>query len=111
MIESELARFMSRVELIPFSTCWWWMGAITPEGYPSATVRGKTRRGHTAIYEHYFGPVPSGLCLDHICRNRSCVNIAHLEVVTYSVNVLRGNHRGKRPDLWEKKDPQDTEEE
>ena len=48
------------------------------------------RRLHRAIYEKFVGPIPDGLTIDHLCRNRLCVNPAHLEPVTLAANVLRG---------------------
>lgn len=52
---------------------------------------GKKRQlAHRAIYETLVGPIPAGLTLDHLCRNRWCVNPQHLEPVTARENVLRG---------------------
>ena len=45
---------------------------------------------HRVAYEALIGPIPKGLCLDHLCRVRYCVNPAHLEPVTVRENVLRG---------------------
>lgn len=42
------------------------------------------------VYERLVGRVPKGLILDHTCNNRACFNPAHLEPVTFKVNVLRG---------------------
>lgn len=51
---------------------------------------GRDRPAHIVFYERAHGPVPAGLQLDHICRNRRCVNPDHLEPVTQAINVQRG---------------------
>lgn len=51
-------------------------------------VKGKVF--HRLLWEQAYGPVPKGFVLDHLCRNRSCLNLAHLEVVTNVENVMRG---------------------
>jgi len=69
--------------------CLVWFGAKV-DGY------GKLRRGseyylaHRYHWESVKGPVPEGLELDHLCRNRACVNLEHLEPVTGQVNTIRG---------------------
>jgi HNH endonuclease len=73
--------------------CWKWTGALR-RGYGSFRVgqRQKDRRlvyAHKFLWEHIFGPVPEGFELDHVCRNRDCVNPQHLEIVTHQVNMLR----------------------
>lgn len=50
----------------------------------------KTKLAHRLSYEHFVGPILDGLTIDHLCRDRACVNPAHLEAVTISINVLRG---------------------
>ena len=46
---------------------------------------------HRWSYEHHVGPIPEGLTVDHLCRNTSCVNPEHMEVVTREENAYRGS--------------------
>lgn len=69
--------------------CWLWEGALRG-GYGRVKLDGRTQAAHRASYELHVGPIPSGLVLDHLCRNRSCVNPAHLEPVTTEENIRRG---------------------
>jgi len=74
--------------------CWHWVGALQPNGYGRVKVGGRALMAHRAVYEAVCGPIPDGLQLDHLCRNRGCVNPAHLEPVTQLENTLRGNSAG-----------------
>lgn len=80
-------RFWTKVE---FSVnCWEWQG-YRMRGYGQfALTRRKTVRAHRLAYELMVGPIPDGLTLDHLCRNKACVNPAHLEPVTSQENVRR----------------------
>ena len=73
--------------------CWIWNGKPTNAGYGLGTylVNGKWIRigAHRLSYETFVGKVPKGLVLDHLCRNRMCVNPTHLEAVSQRENVLR----------------------
>lgn len=72
--------------------CWPWI-AFTHLGYGrimSCTHPPHSLRAHRVAYELLVGPIPDGLVLDHLCRNRACVNPAHMEPVTRGENVRRG---------------------
>jgi len=84
-------RFESRFEKQP-DGCWVWTGGTTSDGvYPRFCV-GKTKYvlAHRWSYEFYVAPIPTGLTIDHLCRNTLCVNPEHLEPVTNVENVMRG---------------------
>lgn len=72
--------------------CWEWTAARSASGYGQFTIAsGKARRAHRVVYELLAGPIPAGLELDHLCRNRACVRPDHLEPVTGRENKLRGD--------------------
>ena len=70
--------------------CWEWTLYISERGYGKLYHKGRTHAAHKFFYEICFGPVPEGLELDHLCRNRWCCNPDHLEAVTHAENVRRG---------------------
>jgi hypothetical protein len=88
MNEATAQRFWEKVDVS--GVCWEWTGART-NGYGYFKRVGTTRRAHRIAYEHLVGPVPDGLVLDHLCRNRGCVNPDHLEPVTSRENLRRGS--------------------
>lgn len=83
-------RFWSKVEMQSMEGCWEWHAAKNSEGYGRYYFDGKARPAHRLAYEAMRGPIPTGLQIDHLCRNRACVNLDHLEPVSGRVNVLRG---------------------
>jgi hypothetical protein len=70
--------------------CWEWTGAKIPRGYGSISSGGGQLLAHRVAYEIFIGPIPEGLSVDHLCRNRACVSAEHLEAVSTRENVLRG---------------------
>lgn len=75
----------------PDTGCWIWIGPPDSHGYGYVKMPDDYRKpAHRHVYETLVGPVDDGLVLDHLCRNRICVNPEHLEPVTHRENVLRG---------------------
>lgn len=89
-------RFFERVE--KGDGCWLWTGSMIPSGYGQMTVgsistefgvRVRQAYAHRLSYAIHKGPIPDGFVVDHLCRNRRCVNPAHLEAVECEVNSER----------------------
>lgn len=70
--------------------CWNWQYAKTT-GYGRVIIGGKLTSVHRAAWECVHGPIPAGLQIDHLCRNRACCNPEHVEPVTQRENLLRGD--------------------
>lgn len=79
---------MARVE-IDENGCWNWQRAIQDNGYGLCSRKGWRKSAHRYSYLAFRGEIPGGLQLDHLCRNRKCVNPDHLEPVTSKENVMR----------------------
>lgn len=93
--------------------CWTWTAGKSAYGYGSFHVgEGKWECAHRFAYVERFGSVPTGMHLDHICRNPSCVNPSHLRVTTCKQNLenrdlnlnnksgFRGVHWSKSKNRW-----------
>lgn len=97
--KTEFQRFVEKIRppKDPMRDCWEWIGARTGCGYGALKILGRMQLAHRYSYAMGFGDVPSGKQIDHLCRNRSCVNPAHLEAVDPGENVSRGMLGAMRP--------------
>lgn len=81
-------RFWSKVDKT--ESCWVWV-AGKRRGYGHFFLNGNSISAHRFSYELLVSKIPEGLQLDHLCKNRSCVNPDHLEPVTLQENLRRGD--------------------
>lgn len=89
-------RFLAKV--VKTDSCWFWTGSNNGLGYGEIRINNRKVYAHRWAYEHWRGPIPEGLHIDHLCRNASCVNPDHLEPVTCKENVRRGLAPGLKPE-------------
>ena len=77
--------------------CHVWTAGKTKDGYGKIDVEGRDQMAHRVAWFLHYGQWPE-LTLDHLCRNRACVNVHHLEDVSSTINTHRGKNRSARPD-------------
>lgn len=103
IIGNDKERFLSKIEKT--DSCWNWKACLTTSGYGrfGVTLSPKKKSimyAHRFSYELFNGPIPEHKVIDHLCRNKSCVNPSHLEPVDMYDNNIRGNvHLGKKSKL------------
>lgn len=92
LANAALKRFLSKAKLDDGVWCWEWQAGKHPLGYGQFSLGARSHLAHRVAYEHFRGPIPVDLELDHLCRVRHCVNPWHLEPVTHQENVRRGHN-------------------
>lgn len=122
---SVVARFFENIAVTPEAKCFEWQKSTIAGGYGRFTFDRVTHPAHRVAWViAHRKPVPEGHELDHLCRNRACVNPSHLEPVLTRENVRRGTsgaaafmrsydetglcprgHRLDTPDAWEERSP------
>lgn len=89
--ESQKAIFWARTNVLHFNRCWNFQGEILRHGYGQISLGYKRYLAHMVSYLIFNGNYDRSLYIDHICRNRACVNPKHLRLVTPRQNALENN--------------------
>ena len=99
MVTVNEIKFYARVR-VEANGCHTWMGALDSNGYGNFHMGGKTKKAHRVAWFFHYGEWPpawpeSGVVVDHICHNSSCVNVEHLRLLTYQANGARFREQRK----------------
>jgi hypothetical protein len=89
-VQKPLERRLQERIRVTDNGCWEWLLCKNRDGYGRWVVDGREWKAHRLAYTLYRGEIADGLEIDHLCRNRCCCNPDHLEVVTHTVNIRRG---------------------
>lgn len=86
-------KIMNNVRICPVTGCWIWQGSTSGHGrgggYPRMYLDGQTVAVHRVLFTNCYGYIPGKKQIDHVCGNRLCLNLDHLEMVTHQENQRR----------------------
>lgn len=85
-------RFLPKFRINTSTGCWEWTAALDAYGYGVIRVGTRCVKAHRLSYEVFKGSIRDNLPLDHLCRNRKCINPKHLEPVSLGKNIARGDN-------------------
>jgi len=71
--------------------CWIWQGKISHRGYALVSAKRQWKLAHVLLHTKLYGPLPSGLERDHLCKRTACIHPGHLEAVTRLENIRRAS--------------------
>lgn len=89
-MEKDIKRFKSFYKII--NNCFVWQNFLDKDGYGIFYFKKKNRKAHRFAYYIKDGDIPAGMVIDHICKNRACVNYKHLRLVTKIQNVMENSN-------------------
>jgi len=96
MRQPAIARFLNHVDFNSAAPCWLWTATKLKAGYGQFMYRGRPVLAHRFVWEFTYEKIPAELTVDHLCRQPSCVNPSHMEIVTLAENIRRGTQGKKK---------------
>jgi hypothetical protein len=85
--DAEIARFHTKIR--SEAQCLIWTDSLDRDGYGAFWLQGRNRRAHRVAWFMHYGAIPAGAVINHVCRNRACVNPQHLEALQPGDHALR----------------------